>query len=297
MKFYKFKTFTTSYYFPKLDSDQHYMYNLYSAYGGRLSKLYWWLFRHSSAVRNMNKIEITDLPFPYLRIKQLAGERCSMSFNMGSPGVEQKISILGYDKDKCTPFFAKYSEKTKAQELTRNEVKVYRQLSDTGLVPKLLGFEDTDDYVFLKAEYIKGNRPESKEVTDKVVHLALNIANYHMAPRDKNLLTCLSHGDFCPWNVLVNGDNWRLIDWELAAERPLGFDLFTWITQVSLLFEPDRNLNDSIQKHHNYITQYFKVFQIEDYQPYLFAFAKEKAVYEKSKGNYNRALKFEELYS
>lgn len=273
------------------------MYGLYSTYGGKLSRIYWWMFRHCSAIRAINSIKEQALPFSYRLIQELVGRNSIMSFNMGSPGVEQKISILGYDKEKQIPFFAKFSKKPQAQMLTRNEVKIYRKLSGTGLVPKLLDYADTEEYVFLKAEYIKGNRPESKEVTDKVVHLALNIANYHMTPKDKNLLTCLSHGDFCPWNVLVNGDNWRLIDWELAAERPLGFDLFTWITQVSLLFEPDRNLNDSIQKHHNYITQYFKVFQIEDYQPYLLAFAKEKAVYEKSKGNYNRALKFEELYS
>lgn len=34
MKFYRFKTFTTSYYFPRLDAGHQYMYGLYSPYGG-----------------------------------------------------------------------------------------------------------------------------------------------------------------------------------------------------------------------------------------------------------------------
>ena len=40
MLYYRFKTFTTSYYFPRLSKEQKFMYGLYSAYGGKLSKIY-----------------------------------------------------------------------------------------------------------------------------------------------------------------------------------------------------------------------------------------------------------------
>ena len=33
-------------------------------------------------------------------------------------------------------------------------------LDGTGLTPKLLQAVDTDDYVYLKAEFIKGSRPK-----------------------------------------------------------------------------------------------------------------------------------------
>ena len=73
MKLYRFKTFTTSYYFPHLDSSLQYMYGLYSPYGGRLSKIYWWLFRHSSFVRSLTSVNEKDLEFPYSKIKVTDG--------------------------------------------------------------------------------------------------------------------------------------------------------------------------------------------------------------------------------
>lgn len=155
MKYYRFKTFTTSYYFPHLDSSLQYMYGLYSPYGGRLSKIYWWLFKHSSVVRSLTSVNEKDLEFPYSKIKASDGNDTLMSFNMGSPSVEQKISILGYDKTLDIPFFAKFSEKPRAKKLTKNEIRIYRMLDGTGLTPKLLQSVDTDDYVYLKAEFIK----------------------------------------------------------------------------------------------------------------------------------------------
>ncbi len=45
MTYFRFKTFTTSYYFPTLQTHQQYMYGLYSAYGSKLSKIYWNTFK------------------------------------------------------------------------------------------------------------------------------------------------------------------------------------------------------------------------------------------------------------
>ena len=146
MMYYRFKTFTTSYYFPRLDVKLQYMYGLYSPYGGRLSKIYWWLFRHVKSVRRMSAIDENELDFPYKTIKETDGNDTLMSFNMGSPGVEQKISILGYDRTLGVPFFAKFSEKPRALELTRNEIKVYQMLDGMGLTPKLINAVDKKDY-------------------------------------------------------------------------------------------------------------------------------------------------------
>lgn len=298
MKLYRFKTFTTSYYFPHLDSSLQYMYGLYSPYGGRLSKIYWWLFQHSSVVRSLTSVNEKDLEFPYSKIKASDGNDTLMSFNMGSPGVEQKISILGYDKTLDIPFFAKFSEKPRAKKLTKNEIRIYRMLDGTGLTPKLLQTVDTDDYVYLKAEFIKGSRPKSRKMTDEVLQLCLPLSKYHLTDKnvDENgLKMSLSHGDFCPWNVLVSEGSIRLIDWELAADRTLGYDLFTYICQVAILFEPEKQLLLAIDDNMRFVKEYFYSFGITDYKPYLKAFAMQKWEYEVGKGNTRLSEKYKEL--
>ncbi|WP_297007578.1 phosphotransferase [Prevotella sp.] len=239
-----------------------------------------------------------DLEFPYSKIKASDGNDTLMSFNMGSPGVEQKISILGYDKTLDIPFFAKFSEKPRAKKLTKNEIRIYRMLDGTGLTPKLLQAVDTDDYVYLKAEFIKGSRPKSRKMTDEVLQLCLPLSKYHLTDKnvDENgLKMSLSHGDFCPWNVLVSEGSIRLIDWELAADRTLGYDLFTYICQVAILFEPEKQLLLAIDDNMRFVKEYFYSFGITDYKPYLKAFAMQKWEYEEGKGNNQLSDKYKEL--
>lgn len=298
MKYFRFKTFTTSYYFPKLSSSFLYMYGLYSPYGGMLSKIYWALFRNIRLVRLLSSVDESKLDFPYTKIKAADGGETLMSFNMGSPGIEQKISILGYDNKLNIPFFAKFSQKPRAMALTRNEVLVYRLLDGTGLTPRLLKAVDTEDYVYLKAEYINGIRPKSRNITQEILHLCLPLASRHLTEQrtDANGLKMgLSHGDFCPWNVLVSTDQIRLIDWELAADRTLGYDLFTYICQVTILFEPEKQLLLAIDDNMGYVKEYFSSFGITDYKPYLKAFVMQKWEYEEGKGNARLSEKYKEL--
>ena len=276
------------------------MYGLYSAYGGRLAKIYWSLFKKFKVVRLCNAVKECDLDFPFQLIKAVDGTDSLMAFNMGSPGVEQKISILGYDKQKRMPFFAKFSQKPAAMALTKNEVEVYRILNHTGLVPQLLGERITDEYAYLKAEYIKGARPASMDLTDAILDLCVRLKDFHLTEEtisSKGLKMSLSHGDFCPWNMLVDKGNIKLIDWELAADRPLGADLFTYITQISILFSFDKPLKTAISEKESFIKRFFTNCGIHDYTPYLLAFAKERIAYESDKGNHERAEKFKELLS
>ena len=259
MKYFRFKTFTTSYYFPKLSSSFLYMYGLYSPYGGMLSKVYWALFRNIRLVRLLSSIDESKLDFPFL---------------------------------------AKFWQKPRAMALTRNEVLVYRLLDGTGLTPRLLKSVDTEDYVYLKAEYINGIRPKSRNISHEILHLCLPLASRHLTEQrtDANGLKMgLSHGDFCPWNVLVSNDQIRLIDWELAADRTLGYDLFTYICQVAILFEPEKQLLLAIDDNMRYVKEYFSSFGITDYKPYLKAFAMQKWEYEEGKGNTRLSEKYKEL--
>lgn len=298
MKYYRFKTFTTSYYFPNLDRNQRYMYGLYSPYGGKLSRIYWYLFRNIGTIRELTSVKEEDLPFPYDTIKNADGTDSLMAFNLGSPGEEQKISILGYDNRFQEPFFAKFSQKPSAQKLTQNEIKIYQLLDETGLTPRLLSFQEKSDYIYMKAEYVRGKRPDVMVITDDVLNLCIKLGQYHInrtSEHADDLVHCLSHGDFCPWNMLVNDGKIRLIDWEMADERPLGYDLFTYICQVSALFEPSKRLVDAIDNNMTAICHYFHQFGIEHYESYLKAFANMKVKYESGKGTSLLYPKYAEL--
>ena len=298
MKLYRFRTFTTSYYFPNPTKETRFLYGLYSPFGGILSKVYWTLFKNLRFVRCFSSIDTKKVDFPYAKIRDIDGTDSILSFNMGSPGVEQKISILGWDKDEKRPFFAKFSQKPKAIELTKNEIAVHKILSNTGLTPVLLKEQIGNDYAFLKTEYVKGCRPQSIELTSEIMQLSLTLKDYHLGESNtkaNNLKTALSHGDFCPWNMLEYEGKIRLIDWELAADRALGHDLFTYIVQTSLLLTPERNLKEAIKIHENIINEYFSSVGVENYEPYLKEFIEERYRYEISKGNDERANRLYEI--
>lgn len=276
------------------------MYGLYSAYGSLPSKVLWWLFRNVGLVRHLFAVSEDKVDFPLQTIRQLDGTNCKMAFNMGSPGVEQKISILGWDKTKRNPFFAKFSQSERAKELTRNEIRLYTLLAETGLTPKLYSYKECDEGIYMKAECLNGKRPDSMEVTDKIIYLALQLSKFHLSDANENsngLKTSLSHGDFCPWNILIVDGKMRLIDWELAAERSLGYDIFTYICQIALLFYPEKDLSKVIDENHDALQKYFSATGVSDSTPYLKAFAKEKADYELEKGHADLAEKFRALLS
>lgn len=274
------------------------MYGLYSPYGGCLSYIYWRAFRLCKAVRWLSVVGEKRLPFPYKEICTANGTKSKMSFNMGSPGAEQKISILGFDLQSRQRFFAKYSQKERARRLTLHEAEIYRMLGSEGLTPRLLTLKENEGGVYMKAEYIQGRRPESRDIDGDILGVAMKLGKYHIEPTpaaQHGLQTSLSHGDFCPWNILVHQGTYRLIDWELAAERPLGYDLLTYICNVSALFEPKMPLIKKIEENKSWLDKYFSSFQIQDYSSYLKTFAHDKAAYERGKQNLTLALPYELL--
>ena len=281
MVLFCFKTFRTSYYFPPMTKEMGYMYGLYAAYGGKLSKAYWWLFRNCKVVRWLNRMDSSEVEFPFSKIAELEGKGSLMAFNLGTPGPEQKISILGFTKAEGKKFFAKYSEKKAAMELTKNEIAVYKLLENTGLTPTLFDAKMSEEYVWMKTSCVDGSHSPTMELTQEVIDLALVLNQYHLpneTSNEKGLQTCLSHGDFCPWNMLVKDGKIQLIDWEMAAERPLGYDIFKYVCQVSLLFTPEKPLIDTIKENQALINSYFSQCGIEDWDAYRDEFLKVFAV-------------------
>jgi hypothetical protein len=300
MLYFRFKTFSTSYYFPNTTAETRYLYGLYSAYGGSLSKIYWWIFRNCALVRKLNTVKSEHFDFPYQKIGQLVGNNSLMSFNMGSPGVEQKISILGYNQDEKQSFFAKFSQKKEAMELSKNEISVLEILRPTGLAPFLYDKSITANYVFFKTECIKGSRFNSIELTEEILSLFFRLSHFHLTEEKETfdgLKICLAHCDFCPWNILQQGNAIRLIDWETAADKPLGYDLFTYIFQTTFLLQASIPVEKVLSANLNSIKKYFAKLEQTDFIPYLSYFAASKLHKETEKNNLFLVKKYAELNS
>jgi tRNA A-37 threonylcarbamoyl transferase component Bud32 len=278
MNYYKFATYNTSYYFPQKSTETAFLYNLYVPYRFKI-KVYWWLWQNVKRFQKHYRINC-DLDFPFSFIKEIERKNSVMSFCMGTPGIEQKISILGYEPLGKLRFFSKFSQKPPAMKLSMNEITVLEHLQNTGFVPLIYDKVTTDSFVFFKTEYIAGKRFNCLTLTDEIVKLMLEINKYNFK---LNAESVLSHGDFCPWNILNTSQGLRLIDWEMAKERPLGYDLFTYIFQPSFLFYPALTTGQIISKNRFFIEMYFSEFGISDYTEYLFRFAEIKMENEREK--------------
>lgn len=290
MNLYRFRTFRTSYFFPAYSKKNSVLYKLYSPFG-KAATIYWGLFRHFSIIRWINRVDKNSYGFPYDKITCLCPKDCVLSFNMGTPGPEQKISMLGLTIS-GDYFFAKYSERPSARKLSENEIHVLSTLKHTGIVPYLYDYKVDVDYCFFRTSCVDGDNPKDLNVTDEVVDLAIKISKNHLylpTRNEEGLRTGLSHGDFTPWNLKINSSGYHMIDWEMADERELGYDIFTYIAHVNNIFHPEIPVVKAIDNQHYFIDTYFEAFDIKDWSPYLVAFAKNKIKYELSKGNVGRA--------
>lgn len=73
--------------------------------------------------------------------------------------------------------------------------------------------------------------------------------------------------------------------WEMAGERPLGYDIFTYITQINMLFRPNVPVVSEINNYKGQIIRYFEKFGIRDWRRYLEAFAMSRAFYPQKNGD------------
>lgn len=297
MKYYRFKTFRTSYYFPKTDLRSRFLYGVYHPYGSLLVRLYWKMFMSCKWVRALSSIDESRLDFPYRKIMDMCPENALVSFNLGTPGDEQKISMLGYIPEENKSFFAKYSIKDKAKALSRNEIRVLRELEGKNLSPALLNVKDNGEEVFFVTSRVCGRAYFSFDLSDQILDILISLGSIKLEDDATNELeTCLSHGDFCPWNMLQDSTEIRLIDWEMATNRPLGYDLFLFIIHTRLVMGADeRRILVLLKENVDYILKYFNEFNISDYRPYLLFFLATRLKSEKEKGNTQMARCYQQI--
>lgn len=296
MRYYKFKTFRTDYYFPDSSGECPFLYGVYHPYGGFIVKLYWRLFKTCHLIRRFLSVDEKDLNLPYDSIRGLCPKGALLSFNLGTPGVGQKVSMLGHTQE-SGDFFAKYSVKPHAKSLTRNEIRILMDLDGKGLAPRMISHDDTSEYVFLMTECVKGEAWTSFALSDEIMNLLFKMSVIGFSePSAKGLKHCLSHGDFCPWNMLKDEYGIRLIDWEMAQGRPLGYDLFTFLIQVPLLLgHRVDDVTQKVGKSELRIREYFSRCGVEDYGPYLDAFINDRLLEEGRKGHSRLLTSYKKL--
>ena len=138
-----------------------------------------------------------------------------------------------------------------------------RHLDTVGFVgaPRVLGFDEEGREILT---YIPGvslsiEAAHLLESTDGVAKAGALVASLHTAMRsfvppehaswwtgslDPVPSLSMTHGDLAPWNVIVDGDDWYLIDWDSACPGR-----FVWEAAYSLhtfaMLGPDTALSDA----------------------------------------------------
>ena len=133
-----------------------------------------------------------------------------------------------------------------------------------------------------------------------MIDLLLQLSKFHYPKAnigDNGLQTCLSHGDFCPWNMLVQPDSsLRMIDWEMADERIVGYDMFTWLLNVAGLVTGEIPLYHIIEKNRKHIMRYFNALGIGDYTPYLRRYVEHQQTFFEQSNKKRSQEMYQELY-
>ena len=181
---------------------------------------------------------------------------------VGTPGPSQKLVIQLWDDQKVIAYL-KYAELPRAQILLQQEADILLSLPK-GLGPTVLKYGQIEQGVGLLMTPVIGRKISARLPlplsptfflqsleTGKEVEVDRHpwVASFLMKHRESHVISWLSalasrkwsvtryHGDFAPWNLLVNQENRLLaIDWEYGLREgfPL-LDLAHYVLQVAKL--------------------------------------------------------------
>jgi len=215
---------------------------------------------------------------------------CSiLTFNLGTKGIEQKISILGVERTTNAAFYIKYATSDIACRNVCNEGIVLQQLSHLSFVPKLqLNVHKENQFTLIKTTVLKGEKMKRQRIDQQMLTILFTLSRQKIDScrnYSSEMRSCFSHGDFCPWNMLVNDGKIEVFDWELAGEYPLGYDLFMYIFQFEFLVNEMNRFDLMLNQNADVIQQYFQHFEIVNWTPYLQEFSMLKYKLESEKRN------------
>ncbi|MFT4800481.1 MAG: thiamine kinase-like enzyme [Flavobacteriaceae bacterium] len=280
------------FFFPKKKFKE---YNNYYTPFSVKSKMFWGLYKSSVLVRYFFRISEKEIPLPVDTIKKIIKLKGATYFyNLGTKGIEQKATVIA--KNKKQQRFLKFGQKKRSKELIANEVKILFELENQSVLKtaKVFNSDVNENYAYALTELIAGEKVNSIKFNSGIFQLLLHLGKIEL--KEGSYKESFSHGDFCPWNMLLTKNKELvLIDWEMAGLKPLGYDLFTYLFQTNFLLNPTKPISTILKENKESIHDYFKIFQTENWKKYLIKFASIKVLDEKQKSSSLLLPKYQEL--
>ena len=295
MKYFYIHPFKPQYFFPKAFKKHEVFISFFKPYS-LIGKISWALFRNFGFYRICFGKKNIEFFIPEKEIIKIIGVEPLMAFNTGTPGPEQKITGLGWDKNKY--FFIKYAQTQLAIKNVVHEHNILRQLSTLDFVPQIQNFHQDDKQVLLKTDVLMGNRLGNSPLNETILNCLYKLAEQSISSENKttsSLELAFAHGDFCPWNMIEQNGYILLFDWEMGGNYPLGYDVFTFLFQTKFLLDPKKSIQSIVVENKEIIDQYFIHFKISNWNNYLTAFSKIKVGLEKKKGLKGMLLQYKML--
>ena len=283
-----FPTFKRKYYFSNSFNGKLLLKQFYQPYGF-LTSLFCLFWDRAPFVDRVFTTSIVNLPININTIQSILGWKNIDFVLCGGAGTEKKITGLCINKDTDEKVFFKYGSSNRAVQLIKNEINILNSLS-LPIIPSLLySGKETNQDVWFITESFEGIKYNKIKVSSNIFSLILQINKAEFLKKKSShcqLIYVFSHGDFCPWNLVINlENNIKVIDWEMAGWYPLGFDLFTFIFQSSFLLSPNKKPVMLIKENLSWFNQYFSSYGVDNYLPYLKEFSFIKFKMEHSKNN------------
>jgi len=288
MRYFYFNPFTKQYYFPEGFQKYPLFTSFYKPYK-MIARITWLIWRNSSLLRYLSTTIHPENYLPFEQIKQFVPSDSILAFNLGSTGIENKITILGVVPTTNETFFIKYAITEVSCLNVYNEGLVLEQISHLNFVPKLKLNEKVDHvFTLIKTDVLQGEKIKLPTLNVQIMDLLYVLSAQKVTCNrqfNSDLVHCFAHGDFCPWNILTYNDNLQVFDWELAGDYPLGYDLFTYIFQYEFLVNKNMQFESVLNENSNFINQYFNHFNVENWIPYLKEFSTLKYQFESEKND------------
>lgn len=296
MKYFYYDPFSKQYLFPEEYKKYPFLLSFYQPYT-ILGLVMWFCWKNFGFIRLFCRTKNLESIFPLEIYGKYISADSLVAFNLGTPGSEQKTTILGIDRLTEERFFIKFATKPIALSNVRKEATVLSQIADLPFVPKLLTYASEPEYTLIITSVFDGIKVTNQNIEHQILSILTKLANENVAlpHNDYPLVTCFAHGDFCPWNMIIHQDKLFVYDWEMATYFPLGYDLFTYIFQTSFLLQPHIIVETILSKNKRLIDLYFRNQNIDNWHLFLLSFAQIKLDAEMKKNNLKLIPQYEDL--
>ncbi|MCM8568757.1 phosphotransferase [Gramella jeungdoensis] len=255
------------------------------------------MFRKIGLFRLLLAKDNIEAYIPDKRIRSVIGKNVLIAFNRGTIGPERKVTGLCMEKKR--KFFIKYADSKIAIDNVRNEHFVLKQLNDFHFVPKVIAYDEGDDFALLQTTVLSGEKINTSRLTKEILNRLIEINNLKVITSDKtnnnNEYYCFAHGDFCPWNLMINEGEILIYDWELAGNYPVGYDFFTYLFQTNFLLNPKKDIGSILSEGRENLEYYFDKIKVANWKDQLIEFAEIKIDKESKKANSLLKKHFENL--